>query len=114
MKFIYLLALIITSIFSCNWSPFVEDSPNNINYEGYTFNLLHTIPMAFEKDTIYPDLFFSTLNVDGDIKRVLRFYSEKDTIIFPLSNAVNNYTNISCYSLKISNKRYLWFEDNFG
>ncbi|WP_113651298.1 hypothetical protein [Pedobacter namyangjuensis] len=70
--------------------------------------------MAFEKDTIYPDLFLSTLNVDGDIRRVLRFYSEKDTIIFPLSNAVNNYTIVSCYSLNIRTKRYLWLEDNFG
>ncbi|RZJ82016.1 MAG: hypothetical protein EOO47_02235 [Flavobacterium sp.] len=70
--------------------------------------------MAFEKDTIYPDLFFSTLNVDGDILRVLRFYSKKDTLTFPLVNAVNNNTEISCYSLKIKKKRYLWVEDNFG
>lgn len=83
-------------------------------YQGREFKHLQEVPMAFQKDTIIADVWYRTLNVDGDNERLIRLYNSKDTSVFPLSNSVNNYTDITFYSIKMGTKRMLWIEDNFG
>jgi hypothetical protein len=87
---------------------------DTFKYKGQEFEHLQAVPMAFQKDTIVADVWFRTLNVDGDNKRLVRLYNGKDTSVFPLSNSVNNYTDITFYSIKAGDKRLLWIEDNFG
>jgi hypothetical protein len=92
--------------------------PNNFNstikYKGENYEFLDYVPMAFNKDTIFLEIWYRTLNVDGDNKRIVRFLSESDMSVFTLPDAVNNHTDITFYSLEVSNNRYLWIEDNFG
>jgi len=114
-KYLCILVLLSMVFSSCGDSLYGSNDVNEtIEYKGERFELFHPILMAFGKDTIISDLWFRTLNVDGDNKRIVRFFTSIDTTIFPLSNAVNNYTEITCYSLQVDKYRYLWFEDNFG
>jgi hypothetical protein len=89
-------------------------SKSTIKFKGEDYEFLDYIPMAFNKDTIFPEIWNRTLNVDGDNKRIIRFLPESDMSIFTLPNAVNNHTDITFYSLEVNNNRYLWIEDNFG
>lgn len=98
-----------TFMLACNGSSNETLYYKNEEYEGFRY-----VPLAFNKDTILPQLWIRTLNVDGDNKRLICYYSNNDTTTFTLPNAVNNYTNITCYSLQMNDKRYLWIEDNFG
>jgi hypothetical protein len=83
-------------------------------YKGEEFEHLQDVSMAFQNDTIVADVWFRTLNVDGDNKRLIRLYNGKDISVFSLNNSVNNYTYITFYAIKVGGKRLLWIEDNFG
>ncbi|MCW3105744.1 MAG: hypothetical protein JWQ09_250 [Segetibacter sp.] len=113
----YLGKLMIVSLFFIGCGDSMSESSSFdkiVRYKGDDYEFFHSIPMAFNRDTIYPELWFRRLNVDGDNKRIIRFITIGDTTIFPLPNAVSNYTKTTCYSLQVDEHRYLWLEDNFG
>ncbi|MGI9192055.1 MAG: hypothetical protein ACR2IL_08020 [Chitinophagaceae bacterium] len=85
-----------------------------IEYKDENFENACPFYLSFGSDSIYSEIWHRTLNVDGGNKRIFRFIFNGDTTIFPLQNAVNNYTAISCYSLKVDKQRYIWIEDNFA
>lgn len=101
--------------FGCD-NPFFGPSflSKTIKFDGEKYEMYSPIPMAFNTDTIYPELWYRTFSVDGDVKRIMRFISKDSTTIVALPNGVNNYTDMTLYSLQLGNNRYLWIEDNFG
>lgn len=69
--------------------------------------------MYFGQDTIVADIWYRTLNIDVDNKRIVQLITSKDTSIFQLPNSVKNSTYITFYSIKVEANRLLWIEDNF-
>ena len=110
------LLITATSIFTtlCSCDALIWGKDSSINYNGVRYSYFSTLPIAFDKDTIFPEVWSSTLNVDGDNTRILRNVGSNDTTTIVLPNAVNNYTTMIIYALKVDKKRYLWVEDNFG
>lgn len=117
MNINYSKGLLIFSLFlvSCKGLRWKQGlNSQSLKYNGESYELFSSIPMSFDKDTIYPELWHRTLNVDGDNKRIILLFNRNDTTIFYLPNGVNNYTETICCSLKVGKHRYLWLEDNFG
>ncbi len=110
------LLITATSIFTtlCSCDTLIWEQNSSIVYNGVRYSYLRTLPIAFDKDTIYPEVWYSTFNVDGDNRRIIRNICSNDTTTIVLPNAVNNYTTMIVYALKVDKKRYLWLEDNFG
>lgn len=91
-------------------------SPFNktVEFDGLEYQFYSSIPMAFGTDTIYSELWYKSVNVENDFLRIIRYYTPTDTTTFNLPKANQNHTISAWYSLLIDDKRYLWYEDNFG
>jgi hypothetical protein len=85
-----------------------------ITYKDSEFGLLNEASIAFEKDTIKVNLWYRTFNVDGDNERIISLTKGKKRKVIPLNDSVNNYNNLSAFTLKKGTRKLLWLEDNFG
>ncbi len=107
------MLLIGTLVFNNILDP-CKNPKYSVEYEGVLYCEEKTVSLAFGKDTISGKIYYHPFGLEGDNMRVFRLFTKKDTTIFPLPNSLEGYTQLTCYSINVGKKRYLWFEDNFG